>query len=87
MSAFDVYGMTDKLSNSVAEVIVARLEARGKNPRFQAMMQEYLSAMQIDPSGLRCLLQPICPVLLQQLTRSAFIATTRRELQFGSALL
>jgi ubiquinone/menaquinone biosynthesis C-methylase UbiE len=48
MSAFDVYGMTDKLSNSIAEVIVARLEARGKNPRFQAMMQEYLGAMQID---------------------------------------
>jgi ubiquinone/menaquinone biosynthesis C-methylase UbiE len=48
MSAFDVYGMTDKLSDSIADVIVARLEARGKNARFQHMMHEYFDAMQID---------------------------------------
>jgi ubiquinone/menaquinone biosynthesis C-methylase UbiE len=48
MSTFDVYGMTDKLSDTVSEVIVARLEARGMNPRFKKMMHEYLDAMHID---------------------------------------
>ena len=48
MSSFDVYGMTDKLSNTIADAIVARLEARGKSPMFRRMMHEYLDAMQID---------------------------------------
>jgi ubiquinone/menaquinone biosynthesis C-methylase UbiE len=48
MSNFDVYGMTDKLNNAVLDVIVTRLEARGKHPRFQQMLQEYLSAMNIQ---------------------------------------
>ena len=51
MSTFDVYGMTDKLSNAVADAIVARLEARGKHPHFRHMMGEYLDAMRIDSAG------------------------------------
>ena len=34
MSTFDVYGMTDKLNHTLLNVIVTRLEARGKHPLF-----------------------------------------------------
>jgi predicted TPR repeat methyltransferase len=30
------------------DVLIARLEARGKHPRFEMMMREYLDAMAID---------------------------------------
>lgn len=48
MSAFDVYGMTDKVNATIADAIVARLEARGKNSFFQRMMNDYLDAIRID---------------------------------------
>ena len=48
MSTFDVYGMTDKVNSTIADVIVTRLEARGKHPFFQRMMHDYLDAMEID---------------------------------------
>lgn len=51
MSTFDVYGMTDKLSPTIADVIVARLEARGKNPFFQKMMCDYVERMDIDSAA------------------------------------
>ena len=51
MSTFDVYGMTDRLSPAIADVIVARLEARGKHPFFQKMMHDYLDAMDIDSAA------------------------------------
>jgi ubiquinone/menaquinone biosynthesis C-methylase UbiE len=48
MSTMDVYGMTDKLDTTLLEVIVTRLEARGRHPFFIKMLQEYLQAMDID---------------------------------------
>jgi ubiquinone/menaquinone biosynthesis C-methylase UbiE len=51
VSTFDVYGMTDKLSPAIADVIVARLEARGKNSSFQKMMHDYLDTMDIDSAA------------------------------------
>ena len=48
MSAFDVYGMTDKLDSTLLSAIATRLEARGNHPFFQKMMHEYLDAMDID---------------------------------------
>lgn len=48
MSTFDVYGMTDKLNRTILDVIVTRLEARGRHPFFQKMLHEYLDAMAID---------------------------------------
>ncbi len=48
MSSFDVYAMTDKLNQAVLDVIITRLEARGKHAQFQQMMHDYFSAMNID---------------------------------------
>jgi ubiquinone/menaquinone biosynthesis C-methylase UbiE len=48
MSSFDAYAMTDKLNDAVLDVIITRLEARGKHPRFQQMLHDYLNAMNID---------------------------------------
>ena len=48
MSTVDVYRVTDKLDDLTLDVVVTRLEARGKHPRFIAMMNEYLDAMDID---------------------------------------
>jgi ubiquinone/menaquinone biosynthesis C-methylase UbiE len=48
MSTFDVYGVTDQLSDSILEVVATRLEDRGKFQSFQKMMKEYLDAMNID---------------------------------------
>jgi ubiquinone/menaquinone biosynthesis C-methylase UbiE len=48
MSPTDPYGRTDKLADSLLEVLVARLEARGKHPFFEKMLTEYLDVMQID---------------------------------------
>ena len=48
MGAVDVYRITDQLDDATLDVLIARAEARGKHPRFQMMMQEYLDAMAID---------------------------------------
>lgn len=48
MSTLDVYRITDKLDDPTLNVVVTRLEARGKHPRFIAMMDQYLQAMDID---------------------------------------
>lgn len=48
MEKVDVYRITDTLDGASLEAIAARLEARGKHPRFMAMLEEYLDAMQID---------------------------------------
>ena len=45
MSTTDPYGKTDRLDETSLEVIVARLEARGKHPFFDRMLREYLDAM------------------------------------------
>lgn len=48
MSTIDPYRKTDTLDDSLLEVLVARLEARGKHPYFMEMLREYLDAMHID---------------------------------------
>ena len=48
MGAVDVYRITDQLDDATLDVLIARLEARGKHPRFEMMMREYLDAMAID---------------------------------------
>jgi len=48
MNPSDPYATTDKLDESLLHVIVTRLEARGKHPLFEKMLQDYLDAMQID---------------------------------------
>jgi len=48
MKPNDPYAATDKLDESLLQVVVTRLETRGKHPLFQRMLQDYLDAMQID---------------------------------------
>ena len=48
MKPSDPYATTDKLDESLLHAIVTRLEARGKHPLFERMLQDYLDAMQID---------------------------------------
>jgi ubiquinone/menaquinone biosynthesis C-methylase UbiE len=48
VSTIDVYRITDELDDPTLDVVVARLEARGKHPRFISMMDQYLQAMDID---------------------------------------
>jgi hypothetical protein len=48
MSIADPFGRTDTLDDSMLQALVVRFEARGKNPRFSQMLQEYLDAMHID---------------------------------------
>jgi ubiquinone/menaquinone biosynthesis C-methylase UbiE len=48
MGTLDVYRITDKLDEPTLDVVVTRLEARGKHPRFIAMMAQYLDAMDVD---------------------------------------
>lgn len=48
MGSVDVYRITDRLDDSTLEVLVSRLESRGRHPRFIAMMNEYFDAMKIE---------------------------------------
>ena len=48
MKSSDPYAATDKLDAALLQVIVTRLETRGKHPLFEKMLQDYLDAMQID---------------------------------------
>ena len=48
MATVDINAITDKLDNTLLQVLATRLEARGQHPRFQAMLTEYLDAMNID---------------------------------------
>ena len=51
MRTADPFSATDQLDAEMLQVIGARLEARGKHPRFAGMLQQYLDAMQIDAAG------------------------------------
>jgi SAM-dependent methyltransferase len=51
MGTVDVYRITNKLDDSTLDAVAMRLEARGKHPRFIAMMNEYLTAMRIDSAA------------------------------------
>ena len=48
MGTVDVYRITNSLDDGTLDVLVTRLEARGKHPRFAEMIGEYLNAMAID---------------------------------------
>jgi ubiquinone/menaquinone biosynthesis C-methylase UbiE len=48
MKPSDPYAVTDKLDDPLLQVIVTRLETRGKHPVFEGMLRDYLDAMQID---------------------------------------
>ena len=51
MATVDVYRVTDQLDESTLDAVAARLEARGKHPRFMQMIDEYLAAMSIDSAA------------------------------------
>src|SRR6188474_3606118 len=48
MTPVDPYSMTDRLDDTSIQVVVNRLEARGKQPVFAKMLADYLDAMLID---------------------------------------
>lgn len=48
MTSFDPFGRTDRLDDTMLEALVVRFEARGKHPRFSAMLREYVEAMNIS---------------------------------------
>jgi 2-polyprenyl-3-methyl-5-hydroxy-6-metoxy-1,4-benzoquinol methylase len=49
--AIDPYRITNQLDDPTLDALVARLEARGKHPRFIQMMGQYLDAMDIDSAA------------------------------------
>ena len=51
MKSSDPYAITDRLDDLLLQVIVTRLEARGKHPLFEGMLLDYLNAMQIDTAA------------------------------------
>jgi ubiquinone/menaquinone biosynthesis C-methylase UbiE len=51
MPAVDVYRITNELDDPTLDVMIARLETRGRQPRFVQMMHEYLDAMTIARAG------------------------------------
>lgn len=51
MSGNDPWNRTDGLDTEVLDAMVARLEARGADQHFMAMLDEYLDASDIDRSG------------------------------------
>src|SRR5918993_5250111 len=48
MGTLDPFRITDKLEDPLLDVMVSRLEVRGKHSFFQKGLQEYLDAMDID---------------------------------------
>jgi ubiquinone/menaquinone biosynthesis C-methylase UbiE len=48
MKSSDPYAVTDSLDDSLLQVIVTRLETRGRHPAFEKMLMDYLNAMSID---------------------------------------
>lgn len=48
MASIDPFSRTDKLDDNMLSALVTRFEARGKNPRFARMLDDYLEAMSID---------------------------------------
>jgi ubiquinone/menaquinone biosynthesis C-methylase UbiE len=48
MTPIDPYAMTDRLDDTLLQVVVTRLEARGNHPVFAKMLHDYLDIMRID---------------------------------------
>jgi ubiquinone/menaquinone biosynthesis C-methylase UbiE len=51
MRSNDPYSATDLLDDALLQVIVTRLEGRGKHPLFEKMLHDYLDAMHIDTAA------------------------------------
>lgn len=51
MTTTDVYRITDQLDDGTLAALVTRLEARGRHPRFAAMMNDYFSAMHVQSAN------------------------------------
>ena len=51
MAVVDVYRVTDQHDDGTSQILVDRLESRGKHPRFQELVHGYLEAMRIDTAG------------------------------------
>lgn len=51
MSTVDVYRITDRLDDDTLNVIVERLETRGRHPRALAIIDEYLDAVNVDAAA------------------------------------
>jgi ubiquinone/menaquinone biosynthesis C-methylase UbiE len=51
MASVDVYRVTDQLDDVTLAALVTRLEARGKHPRFAAMMEAYFAAMRVHSAN------------------------------------
>lgn len=51
MASADPYSATDKVSPDLLQVMITRLELRGKHPRFKRILSEYLDAMDIDEAS------------------------------------
>jgi predicted TPR repeat methyltransferase len=48
MKSSDPHAETDRLDDSLLQVIATRLETRGRHPEFEKMLIDYLNAMHID---------------------------------------
>ena len=51
MASTDVYSVTDQLDDVTLAALVTRLEARGRHPRFAAMMDDYFAAMEVHSAS------------------------------------
>ena len=51
MGASDPFRITDKLEDPLLDVMVSRLEVRGKHWFFRKVLREYLDAMAVDSAG------------------------------------
>jgi ubiquinone/menaquinone biosynthesis C-methylase UbiE len=51
MEALDPFRITDKLEDPLLDIMIARLEVRGKHWFFQKVLGEYLDAMDIDSAS------------------------------------
>lgn len=58
MSKLDPYSMTDRIGDDAIASMITRLEARGRNPFFRRMLDEYLDAL--DPARLSRVLEIGC---------------------------
>jgi ubiquinone/menaquinone biosynthesis C-methylase UbiE len=48
MTSSDPYAVADNLDDALLQVIVTRLEMRGRHPTLEKMLMDYLDAMSID---------------------------------------
>jgi hypothetical protein len=59
MSPLDLYEMTNKLDDSLLQVVVTRLEARGKHPFFEKIRLHIQTTASISPRRHELLERPL----------------------------